>query len=187
MGLKDIIKDESQIVAIRIAVPPVEGENLSLVTAAITEAGHEISNQTAMISCTDDKELYNLEVDPSPRVLLSSTEATVLLRKGLEGDSEATKMAETILKNLDDQETTELMNDNAHATLINAQNIIGDIKPGMSVSEQKRVLHETTVIGNSTVKANSNLICQKCNAELRAASKVCGNCGTLVNSLEGND
>ena len=187
MGLKDIIKDESQIVAIRIAVPPVEGENLSLVTAAITEAGHEISNQTAMISCTDDKELYNLEVDPSPRVLLSSTEATVLLRKGLEGDSEATQMAETILKNLDDQETTELMNDNAHATLINAQNIIGDIKPDMSVSEQKRVLHETTVIGNSTVKSNSNLICQKCNAELRAASKVCGKCGTSVNSLEGNN
>ena len=26
MGLKDIIKDQSQIVAIRIAVPPVEGE-----------------------------------------------------------------------------------------------------------------------------------------------------------------
>jgi hypothetical protein len=79
------------------------------------------------------------------------------------------------------------MNDNAHATLINAQNIIGDIKPDMSVSEQKRVLHETTVIGNSTVKSNSNLICQKCNAELRAASKVCGKCGTSVNSLEGNN
>ena len=54
------------------------------------------------------------------------------------------------------------MNDNAHATLINAQKIIGDIKPGMSVSEQKRVLHETTVIENSNVKSNSNLICQKC-------------------------
>ena len=187
MGLKDIIKDESQIVAIRIAVPPVEGENLSLVTAAITEAGHEISNQTVMISCTDDKELYNLEVDPSPRVLLSSTEATVLLRKGLEGDSEATKMAETILKNLDDQETNELMNDNAHATLINAQTIIGDIKPGMSLSEQKRVLHETTVIGNSDDTSDSSLICQNCNAELRATSKICGKCGTAVNSSEANN
>ena len=187
MGLKDIIKDESQIVAIRIAIPPVEGENLSLLTAAITEAGHEIANQTAMISCTDDKELYNLEVDPSPRVLLSSTEATVLLRKGLEGDSEATKMAETILKNLDDQETTELMNDNAHATLINAQTIISDIKPDMSPSEQKRVLHETTVIGSNDKESDSTLTCQNCNAELRPTSKVCGKCGTAVSNVDGDN
>jgi ribosomal protein L40E len=118
---------------------------------------------------------------------LSSTEATVLLRKGLEGDSEATKMAETILKNLDDQETTDLMNDDAHATLINAQTIIGDIKPGMSISEQKRVLHETTVIGNSDDTSDSSLICQNCNAELRATSKICGKCGTAVNSSEANN
>ena len=184
IGLKDIVKDESQTIAMRIAVPPIEDDNVSLLTATITEGNNEVAHQTATISCTNDMELYNMEVDPSPRVLLSSSEATVLLRKGLDGDEEATKLANTILKNLDDPETTKLMNDDAHATVINAKEISGDIKPGMSESEKKRVLHETTVIGEKKEGTEPNLTCPNCNSPIRPTSKICGKCGKPINKNE---
>ncbi|RNJ77556.1 MAG: VWA domain-containing protein, partial [Nitrosopumilus sp. H13] len=91
IGLKDIIKDESQVVAMKISMPPINGKEVPFLTAAITEGGSELTHQTAVISCSDDPGLYNSESDPSPRAIFESSEATILLGKGLEGDSEATK------------------------------------------------------------------------------------------------
>jgi hypothetical protein len=184
IGLKDIIKNESQTIAMRISVPSVEGNDISFLTAVITEGENEIANQTAIISCTEDKELYNLEIDPSPRVLLSSTEATVLLRKGLDGDQDATELAKTILSNLDDPETTQLMDDDAHATVLNAKKISGDIQPGMSESDKKRVLHDTTVIGETSKNTNTTLTCPNCNSTVRPTSKICGQCGKPIRKTE---
>jgi len=185
IGLKDIIKNESQTIAMRISVPSMEGNDISFLTAVITEGNNEIANQTGIISCTDDKELYNLEVDPSPRVLLSSTEATVLLRKGLEGDQDATELAKTILSNLDDPETTQLMDDDAHATVLNAKKICGDIQPGMSESDKKRVLHDTTVISETSKESDVTLTCPNCDSPVRPTSKICGQCGKPIKKTEG--
>ena len=121
-----------------------------------------------------------MEIDPNPRILLSGSEATVLLRQGIDGDEAATKLAKTIIKNLDDPETTKLMDDDAHATVINAKEISGDIKPGMSESEKKRVLHETTVIGEKKEEAKPNLTCPNCNSPIRPTSKICGKCGKPI-------
>jgi len=176
IGLKDIIKGESQTVAMRIAVPPFEGENISLLTTAITEGNNVVVEQTTSLSCTDDKELYNQEDDPNPRVLLSSSEATVLLRKF--DDPEAKEKATIILENIKETET-ELLDNQTKDTVINVRKITGDIKPGMSESEKKQVLHETTVIGQ-----DKNLTCPNCNATIRSTTKFCVKCGKPINKNE---
>ena len=180
IGLKDIIKDQSQTIAMRVAVPPIEGENILFVDVGITEGNSEVAHATAKLSCSNDKELYNMEIDPNPRILLSGSEATVLLRQGIDGDEAATKLAKTIIKNLDDPETTKLMDDDAHATVINAKEISGDIKPGMSEAEKKRVLHSTTVIETK----ESNLTCPNCNSLIRPTAKFCVKCGKAINKNE---
>ena len=179
IGLKDIIKDETQVIAMRIAVPPIREADVPLLTAAIVEGTAEVASQTGTISCTDDKELYNMELDPSPRVILASSEATVLFRKGLEGDNEATQMANTILKSLDDPETTKLMDADAHATVINAQKISGNIQAGISEEDKKQILHETTVIGSAKGQ-DSESKCPHCGSKIRPTSKICGYCGKNI-------
>jgi len=189
IGIKDIIKDQSQIVAMRIAVPPIEGENVSLLTAIITEGNNQVANQTATISCTDDKELFNLETDPNPRVLLSGAEATVLLRQGIDGDPEATEMAKTIIQSLNDPETTKMLDEDAHATLIHAGEVSGEIKEGMTEAEKKKVLHDTTVIETkpttqqaSPQQLGNSIKCPKCGEP--AKGKFCGKCGENINNNE---
>ena len=176
IGLKDIIKGESQTVAMSIAVPPMEGENVSLLTVGITEGNNLVEEQTAVLSCTEDKELYNQEDDPNPRILLSSSEATVLLRKF--DDPEAKEKATIILENIKETET-ELLDKQTEDTVINVRELTGDIKPGMSESEKKRVLHETTVIGQ-----DKNLTCPNCNATIRSTTKFCVKCGKPINKNE---
>lgn len=189
--LKDIIKDEGQTITIRIAVPPINGENVELLKASITDNKNTMASQSAYISCTDDKELHNMETEPSPRVMLSSAEATILLRQGLEGDQEATRMAKTILESLEDKETTRLLNADAQATILNAKRISGGIHKSMSESDRKQALYETTIIGDTTSRVGGgsdyNRItnttsgytdrCPHCSKPMKPTSMFCGHCG----------
>ena len=150
---------------------------------------HQVANQTATISCTDDKELFNLETDPNPRVLLSGAEATVLLRQGIDGDPEATEMAKTIIQSLNDPETTKMLDEDAHATLIHAGEVSGEIKEGMTEAEKKKVLHDTTVIETkpttqqaSPQQLGNSIKCPKCGEP--AKGKFCGKCGENINNNE---
>ena len=197
IGLKDIIKDEPQTVAIRIAVPPINGNDVEFLNATITKNGLSVASHVAIISCTRDAELYNMETDPSPRVILSSTEATILLRQGLEGNQEATRMADTILKSLEDPETTRLLDADAQATMINAKRISGNIQPSMSESERKQALYETTVIGipstddggdeRSRATPSNTILCHYCSKPIRASSMFCGHCGKSRASVADKD
>lgn len=189
IGLHDIMKDESQTVAMRVTIPPVNGNDITFMTATVTGESNQIASQNGIISCSQDKDLYNMEADPSPRAILASSEATILFRKGLEGDSESTRMANTILKSLDDPETTKLMDNDAYATVLNAQKISGNIQSGLSESEKKQILHDTTMIGvTSATNKDENitneaeeLVCLDCGHRLRPTSKICGNCGKNIN------
>ena len=49
----------------------------------------------------------------------------------------------------------------------------------MSKEEKKRVLHESTVIGEK-----KDLTCPNCNSPIRSTSKVCGKCGKPINKNE---
>ena len=146
IGLKDIIKDVTQTVVMRVSIPPTEGYGIPFMTATITEGSSIIASKTASISCTDDKNIYNLEADPNPRVMLAGSEATLLLRKGLEGDEEATRMANTIINSLEDPETTRLLNSDTRATVISAKSASENTQHEMSDAEKKQALHNTTVI-----------------------------------------
>ncbi len=187
IGLHDIMKDESQTVVMRVTIPPIEESNVTFITATLTEGSRQVASESGAISCTQDKDLYNMEADPSPRVILASSEATILFRKGLDGDNESTRMANTILKSLDDPETTKLMNDESHATIINAKKIGDVIRPNMSESEKKQILHDTTVIGTNipsgeeeTKSSDKGLTCPHCGHSIRPTSKVCGGCGKNI-------
>ncbi len=177
IGLKDIIKDETQAIVMRIAVPPIQEINIPLLTATIVEGATDVASQTGTISCTDDKDLYNIELDPNPRIILAGSEATMLFRKGLEGDNESTQLANTILKSLDDPETTELMDADSYATVINAQKISGNIQAGVSEKDKKQLLHETTVIGSVKEQEDVKPKCPHCGSQIRPTSKICGYCG----------
>ena len=146
IGLKDIIKDVTQTVVMRVSLPPTEGYGIPFMTATITDGNSTIASKTASISCTGDKNIYNLEADPNPRIILAGSEATLLLRKGLEGDEEATRVANTIISSLEDPETTRLLNNDARATVIGAKNVSENTQHEMSDAEKKQALHNTTVI-----------------------------------------
>ena len=187
IGLHDIMKGESQTVVMRVAIPPVEENDMTFLTASLTEGSNQVATESGTISCTHDKDLYNMEADPSPRIILASSEATLLFRKGLDGDDEATRMANTILKSLDDPETTKLMDADAQATVLNAKKIGNVAHLDMPESEKKQILHDTTVIGthgtseNEAGACDGDARCPHCGHAIRPTSKVCGGCGKNIN------
>lgn len=179
-GIKDIIKEQSQTIVMRIAVPPIQStQPIPLVTAAIVEGNNEVAHATAEISCSDEPELYNLEANPDPRVLFQSGKATILNQKGIEGDQEATIMAQTILKSLEQDTTSGELGTDAQATVINAQTVGGNLKPGMTEAQKKTILHESTKIGQK-----STVTCPHCAASVKLGVKFCGKCGRPINEQE---
>lgn len=180
VGLKDIIKDESQTVAMRISVPPINDQDVSLLTAIIVDGDKEIADQTTTISCTNDKTLYDREIDPSPRILLVSSEAALTIRGDFD-DDDARARATSLLDDLDDPASRSMLNDDARATMHNAQSLVNNTQPGMSDSEKKEILHASTMIGVDNDVENSKPTCPECNLSVRPTSKVCGHCGTNLN------
>ncbi|MDA7989959.1 MAG: VWA domain-containing protein [Gammaproteobacteria bacterium] len=144
--IKDIIKGESQAIAMRVQIPVLDGgTEMSMLTASINEGSSKVAEQTAFITCSDDPALYNAEGDPGPRAVFSSSEATLLIRKGLDGDQKALETADTILKSLD-AETVASLDEDAQATVINAKKISGDVQGEVSESELKQIKYDSTVI-----------------------------------------
>ena len=184
-GLKDVIKDQSQVIAMKIAVPPIQSTQ-SLITAVVMEGNQEISNTTAEISCSDDPKQL-IEVDPSPRVLLQISEATELAAEG------KTELLETVLGTLTPEEKTHLSED-ASKTVVDAEKLSGKNVDEMSEAEKKQFRHDATVIGQSSSPntdsaaqipvPKSEDVCTNCNATLKPNSKFCSKCGTAINNQE---
>lgn len=194
-GIKDIIKDQSQTIAMQVSVPPIQGKQ-SLLTARIIERNQQVAEATLGIDCSDDPAFYNEEADPDPRVLFLSVKATVLKAKGAAGDQEATKMADTILLGLEQDRKDQNIGEDAKATVIKALEVSGKLKPGMSEAEKKTVLHESTKIGQKTTPdmensssskvtmGQANETCPNCNSTVKSGRKFCGKCGKPINKKE---
>ena len=180
-GIKDIIIDQSQIIAMRISVPPIQStQPVSLVTARITEGGQEIAIKTAEISCSDDPTIYNLEASANPRVLFQSGKATQLIQDGIANDDDkATVMAKTIIKSLESDATSGNLSDEAQATVINAQELGGNLKPEMTDAQKKSIMHQSTQIGNRAL-----IECPSCHMSIKPGAKFCGKCGKPINNQE---
>lgn len=183
-GIKDIIINQSQTIVMRISVPPIQStQPSSLVTARIKEGNQEIAIATAQIACSDDPDIYNLETDPDPRVLFQSGKATQLIQQGIQdNDDQKTKMGKTILSSLESDASSGNLGDEAHATVINAQELGGNLKPGMTEAQKKSLMHQSTQIGKKT-----DLSCSSCQAIVKPGAKFCGKCGKPINKAGGSE
>ena len=142
--LRDVVAEQEQTIALRIRVPSKPGGNFTLMSANIMNSAHDLP-----IIYSDNPSFYNAEPNPSPRILLFATEGTVLMRKGIGGDTVALKQAETIIKTIpSDPEATVILNRTTQDTLVNLQQIHEQtvMNPNLSESEKKQALHDTTII-----------------------------------------
>ena len=88
-------------------------------------------------------------------------------------------MAQTILKSLEQDTTSGELGTDAQATVINAQTVGGNLKPGMTEAQKKTILHESTKIGQK-----STVTCPHCAASVKLGVKFCGKCGRPINEQE---
>ena len=141
LQIRDIIAGQEQTLALRIRLPakPTGEYNLANVT---------VMNKIVdlKVNYTDDSNRYNVESNPNPRVLLFATEGTVLMRKGIEGDTIAMQKAETIIKSVESQ--TTILNPLTQDTVINLKQIHEQtvVNPNLSDADKKNLMHETTII-----------------------------------------
>ncbi len=180
-GIKDIIIEQSQTIAMRISVPPIQSQQPTpLVTARITEGGQEMAVETANITCSDDKETFSLETDPNPRADFQSGLATQFIQDGMKNnDDEATKMGETIIASLKSDATSGDLSEETQVTVMNAQELAGSLTPEMSEAQKKAIMHQSTQIGHKT-----DLSCPDCQAKIQPGAKFCGSCGKPINKQE---
>jgi len=150
INLRDLVIGQEQTIVFRIKLPSKSSGNYNLLKASVMNNSIDIP-----ITYTEDPKLYNTEPNPNPRILLFATEGTVLMRKGMEGDTIALKNAETILKSIpSDPDATVLLNPATQDTLINFKQIHDTtlMKPNLSESERKNLMHDTTIIRRKNTK-----------------------------------
>ena len=143
IGLKDIIKNESHAIALKIKVPAGSGKNIPLLTAKILEGNNVCAGpKTIEISYTLDKGLYGKD-DENISNAFRGNETILLQRKAINGDTIAAERAKTIIKVL---EKPGKLKDLAHATVMKVMEIAGKIVPELTESEKKELSHQTTII-----------------------------------------
>lgn len=140
---RDIVAGQEQTIALRIRLPSKPSGDYNLIDGVIMNKSF-----SQKIGYTDDQNLFNVESNPNPRVLLFATQGTVLMRKGIEGDTVALKNAETIIKTVNDPQATRLLNPTTQETVANLQQIHEQtvVNPNLSEGEKKNLIHDTTII-----------------------------------------
>ncbi len=142
LHIRDIIAGQEQTLALRIRLPAKPTGDYNLANVAIMNRTIDLK-----VNYTDDSNMYNVESNPNPRVLLFATEGTVLMRKGIEGDTVAMQKAETIIKSVDHSQAT-VLNPLTQDTVINLKQIHEQtvVNPNLSDADKKNLMHETTII-----------------------------------------
>jgi Mg-chelatase subunit ChlD len=144
LNLRDLVIGQEQTIVFRIKLPHQPSGTYNLLNASAIDKNVDMS-----ITYTEDSTLYNSEPNPDPRILLFATEGTVLMRKGMDGDTIALQKAETILKAVPtDPDATIALNPATQATVMNLKNIHDAtvMKPNLSEAEKKDLMHDTTII-----------------------------------------
>lgn len=144
LNLRDLVVDQGQTIVFRVKLPSQPNGTYNLLNASVVN-----KNVDVPITYTEDPNLYNSEPNPDPRILLFATEGTVLMRKGMDGDTIALQKAETILKAVPtDPDATVALNPTTQDTVMNLKQIHDTtvMKPNLSESEKKDLMHDTTII-----------------------------------------
>ena len=152
IGLKDIITNEPHALHFKIKVPAGEGENIPFLTAEILEGSNVIAGpDTVEISYTNDRNLCNIE-NINTKWSFFGAEATVQNSKYIAtGDLDAKKRSDTIMNFLESSKKLE-EGTLAHDTVAHAEKIHDIIKPDLTESEKKKLLHSTTVMEDTMTK-----------------------------------
>jgi Ca-activated chloride channel homolog len=156
--LGDLIGGQPQNIVMKVELPPKDpGTNqIAKVTLA---SGKTVITHEVNVNYTDDIALFSKETDPYPRVLLLTSEGTILLRQGVSaGDETLVNQAQTLLK----QTFTDANAVTVVKTSELIQNLVGRfnnsyestvIKKGnLSQEDIKKVISETTVIKKQVTK-----------------------------------
>ncbi len=144
LNLRDLVMGQEQTIVFRVRLPSQSSGTYNLLNASAIGKNINMS-----ITYTEDPNLYNSEPNPDPRILLFATEGTVLMRKGMSGDTIALQKAETILKAIPtDPDATIMLNPATQATVMNLKQIHDTtvMKPNLSEAEKKDLMHDTTII-----------------------------------------
>ncbi len=204
-GIKDIIIDQSQTIAMRISIPPLQTtQPTPLVTARILKKADEvIAVATATIACSDDPEIYGLITDPNPTADFQSGLATAFLQDGIKNnDDEKTKLGKTIIANLKKDAEKGNLSQETQVAVKNVQELGGFVTSEMSEAEKKEAMHQSTKIGAPSSEPTSQpepepqpepqpeqqsqltFPCPNCAARLKRGAKFCGKCGKPINKQE---
>jgi uncharacterized protein YegL len=143
--LRDIIVGQRQTIALRVNLPERTSGVYRLARIEVNNLMKNIE-----VEYTDDILLYSKETDPYPRMILTCSEATGLVNKGIKiGDHETIRKAEALLSVLSQDKDFERISIkrpilNKMASTISA--IIKRISQGpLTESEKKEALHATMV------------------------------------------
>jgi len=154
ISLTDIVGGKEQNLVFGLTIPPRSPGEFRIAKAELTSGAQKFSENIA-ITYTDDPALYSKEADPYPRVLLSSSESTVLLRKGISmGDETRIREAQTkIRSSLSNEEAQTVVRQNPLlseiVTTFNSAVQETVIKKKLTETEKKELKSKTTVIRRS--------------------------------------
>ena len=145
--LRDVVQGQSQTIVFRIKLPSQQNGDYTLLNASIMGNTMDLP-----ISYTDDSNLYNIETDPNPRILLETATGSTLIRRGIDGDTVAMDQATKILDNIAKTAETVVLDPATKVMIGNVQDLQGQTRVIQDLSnEQKKDLkHGTTIIGSKS-------------------------------------
>jgi hypothetical protein len=154
ISLSDIVGGKEQNLVFNLTVPPRSPGEFRIAKAELISGAQRFLENIA-VTYTDDPELFSKETDPYPRILLSSSESTLLLRNGISmGDETKIREAQTLIKSsLSDEEAQTVVRDNPLlsdiVTTFNDAIQETVIKKQLTEAEKKELKSKTTVIRRS--------------------------------------
>jgi Mg-chelatase subunit ChlD len=158
LPLGDIIGGQPQNVVVKLLLPPRQEGKYRIAQATLT-GGRTSITRDVIVNYTNDSKLYSKETEPYPRVLLMTSEGTIMLRQGVaSGDDTVINQAQNILK--------RTMADPNAVTVVRTNELTKDLvtrfnnsyektvihKGNLSEEEKKKVISETTIMKKRVTK-----------------------------------
>lgn len=142
--LRDILVGEEQNLVFRVRFPPSPAGRYPLLRADLGGRSQEV-----YVATTDDPGQYSRETNPYPTVLMRASEGTMILQKGLDGDTAALRQAQTIVRTLENDPNAQT----ALRSSATAQDAVTRLRQGVDAaatrvltdSERKAIKERTTI------------------------------------------
>jgi uncharacterized protein YegL len=142
--LRDILVGEEQNLVLRVRFPPNPPGRYPLLRADLGGRTQEV-----YVTTTDDPLQYGRETNPYPTVLMRASEGTLVLQRGLEGDTAALKQAQTVLRMIQTDPNAETVLRSSKT----ADDAVTRLKEGIDAattrvlteSERKAIKERTTI------------------------------------------